>query len=382
MLFPPHFLKGTLVRIGGHALVFERGDEIEAVGFLFPRGERDGRREYTLRFHAVDRAQTFDTSAIADLAAEALSGACVHFYDPAGQHRFEPSHETHGDVELGRPNAAEAAAIRSMQAAIWGSAPDYLYPADIHSRDSGSAASLVARADGRLAGYLFGFVKFDGAPLPQAWQGWLRSDLRIESQQLAVLPEFRSHGIATALKAAQAEAARQASIDVVNWTADPLQWPNAVLNLGRLRAVAFEFLPNYYDFRNALNRVTPSRIGLTWLVNTPRVTTSLQAPGGAAIGDPASWNATVLGFGTDVYEVDRLGPTLAVEIPRNWTALQADDFEQALRWRASTDRLLAEILGPDPGRYMLTGVAQQGERRYLIAERVTPQFLGKIIVGD
>ena len=98
-------------------------------------------------------------------------------------------------------------------------------------------------------------------------------------------------GLATALKSAQAELARQAGIDVVNWTADPLQWPNAVLNFGRLRAVAFEFLPDYYAFRNELNRVAASRVALTWLVDSPRVRQGLAEPIGGTVPDLANMGA-------------------------------------------------------------------------------------------
>ena len=68
-----------------------------------------------------------------------------------------------------------------------------------------------------------------------------------------------------------------------------------------------------------------------------------------------------------------------MEIPHNWTALQAEDPERSVRWRESTDRLLVQILGHEPGRYALTGVAEEGARRYLIAERVTQPFLESLL---
>ena len=69
-----------------------------------------------------------------------------------------------------------------------------------------------------------------------------------------------------------------------------------------------------------------------------------------------------------------------MEIPHNWTALQAEDPERAVRWRESTDRLLVQILGYEPGRYALTGVVEEGTRRYLIAERVTSLLLEALLV--
>ena len=97
-----------------------------------------------------------------------------------------------------------------------------------------------------------------------------------------VHPDLRGRGVATILKTQQAELARQAGIDIVNWTADPLLWPNAVLNFGRLGAVAFDFVPGMYAFRNAMNRVPASRLALTWLVSSQRVRDHLRAPAGVS----------------------------------------------------------------------------------------------------
>ena len=192
-----------------------------------------------------------------------------------------------------------------------------------------------------MAAFLFSFFKFGGSPLPEAWQNRVRSEWRMESQTMGVDPIQRGRGLATALKSAQAEVARQAGIDVVNWTADPLQWPNAALNLGRLRAVAFEFLPDFYAFRNELNRVAASRIALTWLVDSPRVRKSITDRGGEVVASLASVGAKRVNEGPDWESIDADVPTLAVEIPRNWTALQAEDHEQAMRWR--------EVDRPAPG---------------------------------
>ena len=68
-----------------------------------------------------------------------------------------------------------------------------------------------------------------------------------------------------------------------------------------------------------------------------------------------------------------------MEIPHNWTVLQAEDPDRAVRWRESTDRLLAQILGHEPGRYMLTGVAEEREHCYLIAERLTAPLLESLV---
>lgn len=378
-LLPAHFLKVTLARIGGRALQFEVEGSIVGVGFLFPR-TLDGKTQvFTLRFHRTVHALPVDPEALSDAVRRALGGAEVVFYDADGPHHYEPTFQQLDGVNLGRPSAAEAQMIRALQAQIWGSEPDLLYPADIHSTDFGSSRSLVARVDGQVAAFLFSFFKFGGSPLPDAWQSRVRTDWRMESQTMGVDPAQRGRGLATALKSAQAEFARQAGIDIVNWTADPLQWPNAVLNFGRLRAVAFEFLPDYYAFRNDLNRVAASRVALTWLVDSPRVRRGLAGRGDEAVASLASVGARRVNAGPDWESVDIGEATLAVEIPHNWTALQAEDPERSVRWRESTDRLLVQILGHEPGRYALTGVAEEGARRYLIAERVTQPFLESLL---
>ena len=108
------------------------------------------------------------------------------FYDADAPHRYEPSFQHLNGVNLGLPSAVEAQAIRTLQAQIWGSEPDLLYPADIHSADFGSSRSLVARVDGHMAAFLFSFFKFGGSPLPEAWQSRVRSDWRMESQTMGV----------------------------------------------------------------------------------------------------------------------------------------------------------------------------------------------------
>jgi len=165
-------------------------------------------------------------------------------------------------------------------------------------------------------------------------------------------------------------------VGIVNWTVDPLQFSNAILNFGRLRAVAFDFYPEHYAFRNRLNQVAASRFGMTWLVSSKRVRTALAAGRGGAVVDLRGDTAIPRlnrGGGDPRFGVD--APTVAIEIPANWTAVQRDDRDLAGRWRATTDQLFAHYLGPDPGRYMVSGVGQDDAACFLLAERVTPELL-------
>lgn len=387
-VFPYHFLQVVLPRIGGTIVEVREGSKHVGVGFLFPRGlnadaatgDRLAQRQYTLRYHllgeaAKDTAHAKQGSLSESIAAEVqrqLQCASVAPYDPWAPLTFRRSARTVGHAIIGRPDAAEAQHIRHMHQQIWHSPSEYLYPADIHSTEFRLGTSLVARMEGNLAGFLFGFYKFSEKPLPADWESKLQTDLRLESQTLGVLSEYRGMRLANLLKKVQAEQARAEGIDIVNWTADPLQYPNAALNFGLLRGVAFEFHSDYYPFRNDLNRVPASRFVVTLLVRSERVV-NVPVVGAPALVLELSHQPEIArvndGFATVNWDVD--AELIAIEIPADWTGLQRKSLEDALRWREVSDRIFQHYVGRQPGQYVITGVAVDEERRYLIGQQVS-----------
>ncbi|HMN31434.1 MAG TPA: hypothetical protein PKE45_25010, partial [Caldilineaceae bacterium] len=239
---------------------------------------------------------------------------------------------------------------------------------------------------GRTVGFLFGFLKFGGKPLPDDWQQHVAGHLRIESQLLGVLPEQRGARLGFLLKKRQAEQALRAGIQIINWTVDPLQWPNAVLNFGLLRAMAFDFAPDYYRFRNELNRVPASRFGLTWLVNTQRVTRACGLYLDAAADHPSLIDLAAapaiqrVNDGAQALVEQPTSQQIAIELPADWTTLQHQDLGYALRWRTTTDRLLQRLIGLAPGQYVVTDVGVESSRRYLVAQRSTTALWAQL--GD
>jgi predicted GNAT superfamily acetyltransferase len=344
-----------------------------AVGFLFPRHvqAQPQRRTYTLRAHWLIALDPAAIQQLVDLCSAALEGAQIVYYDPTGPHTYYPTHQETGAVDIGRPDAAEAAASRQIQRLVWGADEATLYPADLYTGEFGAGTALVARVAGRPAGFLFGFYRFGGSTLPADWQDRFRGDFRLESQTLAVLPEHRGLRIANLLKKFQAERAVAEGIRIVNWTSDPLQYPNAALNFGLLRAIAFEFLPDMYAFRNELNRVNASRFAVTWLVGAQRVQATPLVGARANVHDLRRQpEIDRVNDGTLRIDYDSHAPVIAIEIPENWTLLQQLDLESAQRWRAVTDQLFAHYIGIRAGQYVVTGVGADGDRRYLLAERV------------
>lgn len=367
-LFPPQFLHVTLPKIGGEIVVGEADGNLACAGFLFPRTVQAGKREYTLRFHQVG-AHAIDGQALVDAARAMLDCGTITLYDPGAPQEYRATHAAIGAFDLGAPDADEAVAIREMQRRIWGATEGYLYPSDIHALGFCPGTSLVARAEGRPVGFTFGFWRLDSSDSTPAWAVGHRSDLRIESQTLGVLPEARQGGLGFLLKRRQAELALEAGVDIIHWTVDPLQFANGVLNFNKLGGVAFDFYPSYYPFRNALNQLPASRFSITWLLRSSRVSERLAMR--RRVQELADFGAVqVLNQGPFASGERAAAGTVAVEIPADWTALQAQDLAQAARWRATTDTLLEDIVGSEPGKYGITDVATAGNRRYLVGRRV------------
>jgi len=198
-----------------------------------------------------------------------------------------------------------------------------------------------------------------------------RGELRIESQVMGVLPTYRGLRLGYLLKKLQASQALTQGIGIIHWTVDPLQYPNAALNFGLLRTLCFTFTPDYYPFRNELNRGPASRLSLTWLIGSSRVRDIPLHDARSTVINLAHQPEIVRvnqGWQATQFDVD--APLIALEIPADWTKLQQAAPAEALQWRTATDQLFGHYLGSSPGQYVITDVGVDGEQRFLIAQRV------------
>jgi predicted GNAT superfamily acetyltransferase len=378
-LFPAHFLKSSFEKIGGRLARIAIDGRPWGVGFLFPRALTERGREYTLRLHRLDGQPALPAADVEAAVAGAL-GAAVVCYDPTGDVGYRPDTPSRPGLQVEEPSAADARAIRALQNAVWqpGHA-DGLYPEDLHSPRFRAGTSLIARRDGEPIGFLFGFFTFGGPALPAAVTRRHADAFRLESQVMAVLPAQQGGGIGRTLKLRQAEQARREGVHVVNWTFDPLLAANAVLNFTRLGAVAFHFHPNYYQVSNTLNQTPASRLNVTWLIDSQAVGDAAAAPPAGLVDLADRSDVTRLNDGPVPLDAAR-GAVIAIEIPADWTRLQLDPSQRdaALQWRSTTDAILSACLGVDEGQYVLTGVGRDGDRRYLVGERVDEALLQRI----
>ena len=383
-LLPHHFLEAVFPKIGGACVVLLQAEDgaFEApsgYAFLLPRDIGVEGASFTLRYEHVSGSDALGADEISRAVEKILPPMQkTFFYLPEANHTFTPTHIDLEGVNCGRPDADEAAEVRRMQQSIWHSPPEGLYPSDLHSDEGGMGCSLVARVDGEVAGFLLGFFRFPTGAADTGVHSY-RQDLQLESQLLAVAPGKRRRRIGQLLKRLQARQAVDMGIDLINWTTDPLLFANALLNFTRLGAVACQFQPSLYSFRNELNRVVASRLTLVWAVRSGRVQRALQGRGELGPSEiEADPTLAVVNRGdrSPLFGAD--STRIAIEIPSDWVTLQRQDMQAAQRWRDITNRLLEHYLGSQPGQYFITGTGVAGSRRYIIGERVDGKLLDNL----
>ena len=169
------------------------------------------------------------------------------------------------------------------------------------------------------------------------------------SHMLGVVPEARGTGLGLRLKLAQREHALKLDVDLIEWTYDPLQAPNAQLNFARLGVVASEYAENFYgDSSSPLHRGTPTdRLIAEWHLTRPHVERRLFQPGQPLIRDGSIASAVVVNPSRSASPWPQPGRSdlsvgarrLLVEIPTGFSDMLVQDAPLALAWRLHTREL-------------------------------------------
>jgi len=94
----------------------------------------------------------------------------------------------------------------------------------------------------------------------------------LHSHMLGVLPEYRDAGVGRKLKLAQREEALGRSIELIEWTFDPLEIKNAYFNMERLGAIVRRYVLNQYGMTTShLHGGLPTdRCIAEWWIASPR----------------------------------------------------------------------------------------------------------------
>jgi predicted GNAT superfamily acetyltransferase len=196
---------------------------------------------------------------------------------------------------------------------------------------------------------------FDGAAMVGFVCGMVaRDESRVfhHSQLLGVVPAYRGRRIGEDLKWAQRDRVLSQGLDLVSWTFDPLQAPNANLNINRLGVVIREYVVNLYgEGISPLHGALPTdRFEAEWWLESPRVREARNGKGPDRVGwqELPCVSGAVQAGGFPRCEDVRLDlddPELLVEVPPNITTMMDQDPDLALDWRLKTRTIFQTYMG-------------------------------------
>lgn len=256
---------------------------------------------------------------------------------------------------------ADVALVVALQTEVWGAAETVpTHEVLVHSRTGGLVLGAYGGA-GDLIGFAYAFP---------AWQAG--ADPWLHSQMVAVRQGARSRGAGFALKVAQRREALAMGYRRITWTYDPLQGPNANLNIARLGAIARHYERDVYGaMQDSLNAGLPSdRVLVEWDLDRARVRARLDQ--GSVASDPADLAPSVTplqpGGGRwpriAALDLGRGEPELRVAIPGDFLAMKAADMGLAADWRAQTRAALEHYFAAG---YAVVGFARgQAVHHYLL----------------
>lgn len=181
-----------------------------------------------------------------------------------------------------------------------------------------------------------------------------KRELWHHSHLLAIHPDWRGKGLATALKWAQREQVLAQGLSHMTWTFDPLVARNAHLNLNKLGAIVREYHPAFYptsgDFPN-------DRLMVEWdLSSKPRSTPATPTEG------PFILQVTADGQPSTINTNWKAHPTLWVEVPQQ----EPTDDDLCLAWRLA---LREALYPPLQHGYTLTRLNKENGRTFYVLEQ-------------
>lgn len=228
--------------------------------------------------------------------------------------------------------ADELKEIERLQKEVWGMPDIDVVPTHmlVGIVMAGGVAIGAFDESGEMIGFVFG--------LPGVKDGKLMH----HSHMLGVKPGLRHRGVGYQLKLRQREAAIERGVDLVEWTFDPLQGPNARLNFAKLGVVSRTYLRDVYgEMRDAINVGYPSdRLLVEWWVKSPRVVKrisgELKPPVASVLVSRGAELALELVGGRPAVKKSFTKRVVVLPIPEDVNKLRREDPELASEWRMAT----------------------------------------------
>ena len=222
--------------------------------------------------------------------------------------------------------------VREVQQQVWGFiGGEGLYPPMLNTAAQYGGTVIGAFDGDKMIGFIFGFLgrHTDG-------------QIKLCSQTMGVLAEYRNQGVAAQLKWAQRERMLADGVDLITWTYDPLDAPNARLNLHTLGGVARTYQRNIYGERfSALGTGLPSdRFTAEWWIRSDRVnrTAAGQPLEPIGLGSPIANVCTGSSGDRQIesIDLDLDAPAVRIEIPNDLQSIKKANLSLAMDWRLKT----------------------------------------------
>ncbi len=238
------------------------------------------------------------------------------------------------DIDAG----AEMRAVEELQKEVWG-LPDLDVVPLSHLVAAKTAGGVLLGAfdSETLVGFVYGFV------------GYEHGRAAHHSHMLAVKPAYRNFNLGQKLKMAQRECVLAQGINIMTWTFDPLQSPNAHLNFNKLGVISDRYFINFYgeDAASFLHRNGTDRLWVTWLLTSRRVNERLDlmnpkpvfegvvpvvqlkaddSPRRHSLDEGLSHAQALIEIPADINDLERRSGELAVE----WRAVTRWAFTEAI----------------------------------------------------
>lgn len=244
---------------------------------------------------------------------------------------------------------------QDIQKEVWGFTDMQVIPfTQLIMAQKHGGVVLGAFEDEELIGFVYGFMAMR------------EGRLYLYSQRMGVLPYYQRQGVGYQLKLAQRNFMLTQGIDLIVWTFDALEGPNANLNLEKLGTIVRNYERDIYGpvvestIHGGLNT---DRFLAEWRLMSQRVrehmspnyerpdSASILESGKATLVNRATWNEE--GW-IEPGEINLMltGDRLLVEVPPHLQALKQANLELAQKWRKCS-RLIFE-------HYFIQGYAVTG----------------------
>jgi predicted GNAT superfamily acetyltransferase len=217
---------------------------------------------------------------------------------------------------------------------------------------------LGAFENEKMIGILVGFL------------GYYKGILHHHSHVTGVLQQYK--GVGFNLKQKQREFALSQGLDLITWTFDPLQSPNAYFNFAKLGVISNIYYEDYYgEMRDSLNKgLSSDRLLVEWQITTndviQRVEGTFQQPRLDKISQADTVNKTekVQKFRKTVsFDIDLDSKKLLIEIPSDINTMKSKALNLAQEWRETTRKIFQHYFSKGYTAYNVLSEVKGKERR-------------------